>query len=215
MQPGTHFPIIGAKQLAPAFDKSDPPCPVVPAQCWAFAIVLEGTITSVNGLSGEFIQANWGGVPQSLSPGSIGGQMSFAVDPMHKAIIPQVVGSIFPSLTKMYEPDDTTPPKSAITVTPVQSSGLGGPRGAVGGVGVSRPNQVTITATDQGGSGVQNIWYRFYAQGAVPAFSVAQGATVSFTLPGGSFRVEFYATDNAGNDEALHSVVVGVQLAKP
>ena len=162
----------------------------------------------------EIIQGVWAGVPQSVSEGSSGGQTTFVVDALHKTITPQATGTIFPPLTKMYEPEDTTPPKSVITATPVKPSGLGGPRGAVGGVGVGGPNQVTITATDQG-SGVQNIWYRFYAQGAVPSFNVAQGATVSFTSAGGSFRVEFYATDNAGNDEALHSVVVGVPVAKP
>lgn len=214
MQGGTHFPIIGAKQLAPAFSADNPSCATAPPQCWAFATVFAGTIAGTVGNS-EIIEGTWAGVPQSTSEGSSGGQATFVVNALHKMITPQATGTIFPSLTKMYEPEDTTPPKSAITVTPVKSSRLGGPRGAVGGVGVSGPNQVTITATDQGGSGVQNIWYLFYAQEAVPAFSVAQGATVSFTLPGGSFRVEFYATDNAGNDEALHSVVVGVPLAKP
>ncbi len=213
MQGGTHFPIIGAKQLAPAFSAGNPSCATMPPQCWAFATVFAGTLAGTVGNS-EIIEGTWAGVPQSVSEGSSGGRATFVVDALHKMITPQTPGTIFPPLTKMYEPEDTTPPKSAIAVTPVQPSGARGPRGAVGGVGVSGPNQVTITATDQG-SGVQNIWYRFYAQGAVPSFNVAQGATVSFTLPGGSFRVEFYATDNAGNDEALHSVVVGVPVAKP
>lgn len=213
MQGGTHSPIIGSEQLAPAFSAGNPACASTPTQCWAFATVFEGTITGTVGDS-EIIQGAWAGVPQSVSEGSTGGRATFVVDSLHKMITPQVTGTIFPPLTKMYEPEDTTPPKSVITVTPVKPSGVGGPRGAVGGNVVQNANQVTITATDQG-SGVQNIWYRFYAQGAVPSFTVAQGATVSFALPGGSFRVEFYATDNAGNDEALHSVVVGAPVAKP
>lgn len=213
MQGGTHSPIIGSEQLAPAFSAGNPACASTPHQCWAFATVFEGTITGTVGDS-EIIQGTWAGVPQSTSEGSSGGRATFVVDALHKMITPQATGTIFPALTKMYEPEDTTPPKSVITVTPAQPSSARGPRGAVGGVGVGGPNQVTITATDQG-SGVQNIWYRFYAQGAVPSFIVAQGATVNFKLAGGSFRVEFYATDNAGNDEALHSVVVGVPVAKP
>ena len=151
MQGGTHSPIIGAEQLAPAFSAGDPPCSNVIRQCWAFATVFTGTVTGTTD-GGETIQGVWAGVPQSVSAGSSGGRANFIVNPQHKMIIPQVQGTIFPVLTKMYEPDDTTPPKSAITATPVKSSGLGGPRGAVGGVGVSGPNQVTITATDQGGS---------------------------------------------------------------
>jgi hypothetical protein len=214
MEPGNHFPMIGVEQLAPAFSAGDPPCSSVTRQCWAFATVFTGSIAgTVDG--GEKIQGTWAGVPQSLSPGSSGGSITFVVDHMHKTLAPEIGGTIFPLLTKMYEPEDTTPPKSAITTTSAQAPGAHGPGGAVGGIGDKSAEQVTITATDQRGSGVQNIWYRFYAQGAVPAFSVAQGATVSFTLPAGSFRVEFYATDNAGNDEALHSVVVGVPVAKP
>lgn len=212
MQGGTHSPIIGSEQLAPAFAANDPPCGTVPPQCWAFATVFTGTLMGTAD-GGATIQGTWAGVPQSASSGSSGGHMTFIVDSRHKAIFPETAGSIFPALSKMYEPEDATPPKSVITVAPVKPSGLGGPRGAVGGIAASA-KQVTITATDQG-SGVQNIWYRFYAHGDAPpaSYTFAPGATVSFTTAGGSYRVEFYATDNAGNDETLHSVVVGVPVA--
>jgi hypothetical protein len=217
MQPGTHFPIIGAKQLAPEFSKNDPPCASVPAQCWAFATVFEGTVSPGAGQS-EIIEGSWAGVPQSLSAGSSGGRVTFVVDTMHKLITPQALGTIFPPLTKMYEPDDTTPPKSVAAVAlanpPLQRSPVGRPiGGAVTEIGA--PKQVTITATDQG-SGVQNIWYRFYANNAAPpaTYTFVPGALATFTLPGGEFRVDFYATDNAGNDEKPQSETIGVPVKK-
>ena len=218
MQPGNHFPIIGAQQLAPAFSKNDPPCASAPAQCWAFATVLEGTVVPGAGQS-ELIEGTWAGVPQSLSAGSSGGRVTFVVDILHKMITPQALGTIFPPLTKMYEPGDITPPKSVAAVglanPPLQRSPVGRPvGGAVSETGA--PKQITITTTDQG-SGVQNIWYRYYANNTAPpaSYTFVPGALASFTLPGGAFRVDFYATDNAGNDEKPQSVSVGVLTNKP
>jgi hypothetical protein len=221
MQPGNHFPIIGAKQFAPAFSKGDPPCASVPAQCWSFATVFEGTITPGAGQS-ELIQGTWAGVPQSLSAGSIGDRVTFTVDPMHKMIQPQSMGTIFPPLTKMYEPEDTTPPKSTINAVsvpvPAQPSGARGPAGAVGGILAKTARQITINAMDQG-SGVEGIWYRFYVQGTgqPPAYTFVAGPTVSFTITGttGSYAVDFYATDNAGNDETPQHQIVSFQVAHP
>lgn len=208
MQRGTAFPIIGALQFAPAFSAGRPPCDT-PNQCWAFATVFQGTISDLPDGSAT-IAGEWGGVPQSTSQGNTGSKMTFTLDRTRKKIVPSLSPTIFPSrIEKMYEPDDVTPPTSVATVAPAAA-------GAVGGVTATGPKQVTITATDQG-SGVQNIWYRFSANGAAPpaAFTFAPGATTSFTLPRGSFRVDFYATDNAGNDEAVHSTTVGLVTKQP
>jgi hypothetical protein len=136
--------------------------------------------------------------------------MTFTLDSTRKKIVPGAGRTIFPSrIEKMYEPDDVTPPASVATVAPAAAT-------AVGGVTATGPKQVTITATDQG-SGVQNIWYRFSANGAAApaAFTFAPGAAASFMLPRGSFRVDFFATDNAGNDEAVHSIAVGEVTKQP
>ena len=103
MQRGTHFPIIGSKQLKPAFDANDPPC--ASGQCWAFANVFKGTITESP--IQTVIEGDWVGVPQSTSAGSSGGHMKFFVF-NHKIIVP-AAASIFPvTIEKMYEPPDTT-----------------------------------------------------------------------------------------------------------
>ena len=111
MQRGTHFPIIGGKQLKPAFDANDPPCPS--GQCWAFANVFKGTITESP--IQTVIEGDWVGVPQSTSAGSSGGHMKFFVF-NHKIIIP-AMASIFPvTIEKMYEPPDTTASQGTLTI---------------------------------------------------------------------------------------------------
>jgi hypothetical protein len=108
MQPGTHFPIIGFKQLEPAFNFLDPPCPAS-NQCWAFANVFKGTITESP--TQTLIEGDWAGVPQSTSAGSSGGHVRFFVT-NHKIIAPAPFPptSIFPVIEKMYDynpPDQT------------------------------------------------------------------------------------------------------------
>jgi hypothetical protein len=99
VQRGTDFPIIGSKQLKPAFDANDPPCPS--GECWAFANVFKGTITESP--VQIVIEGDWAGVPQSASAGSSGGHMKFFVF-NHKIIIP-ATPSIFPvTIEKMYDP---------------------------------------------------------------------------------------------------------------
>ena len=218
MQGGTHFPMIGAEQLAPAFAAKDPACGTAPPQCWAFATVFTGTLTGTAD-GGAVIQGTWAGVPQSVSAGSSGGRMTFIVDSRHKAIFPEIAGTIFPALSKLYEPEDTTPPKSTITQTPAKPSGVGRPRGAAGAVVVKSAIQVMIAATDQGGSGVQNLWYRYYSGTTPkPAFTFVAGSTASFTIngsTGSSYAVDFYATDNAGNDEAPQHEIVSFSTKLP
>src|SRR5262249_25551789 len=109
-QRGTNFPIIGEKQLAPAFNAGDPPCPS--QQCWAFATVFKGTITESP--IQTVIEGDWAGLPQSTSAGSSGGHMKFFV--FNHKIIVGATPSIFPvTIEKMYEPEDTTPPLITIT----------------------------------------------------------------------------------------------------
>ena len=102
IQRGTDFPIIGSKQLKPAFDANDPPC--ASGQCWAFATVFRGTITESP--TETVIEGDWAGIPQSTSNGSSGGHMKFFVF-KHKIIIP-ATASIFPvTIEKMYDGPET------------------------------------------------------------------------------------------------------------
>jgi len=103
MQRGTNLPIIGSKQLKPAFDANDPPC--ASGQCWAFGNIFKGTITESP--IQTVIEGDWAGVPQSTSAGSSGGHMKFFVF-NHKIIIP-ATPSIFPvTIEKMYDAPDQT-----------------------------------------------------------------------------------------------------------
>src|SRR5262249_20825404 len=178
-----------------AFDADDPPCSSSPRQCWAFANVFKGTITHTP--SETVIEGDWAGVPQSTGAGSSGGHVKFFVT-FNKIIVPATPG-IFPVITeKLYEPEDTTPPASTLTI--------GTPRYPAGGSQpfVTSATRITITATDVG-SGVQNIWDRVFPQGATPppAYTSVVGSSTSFGLtgPDGGYEVDSFATDTAGKDE--------------
>lgn len=167
-----------------------------PYPCWAFANVYTGTITQQQDGS-AIIQGNWAGVPQSTGPGNAGTSQTFTVDAMRKTIQPvSSLRTIFPAtLQKMYEPEDTAPPTSALNTSGPQYLAF-----------VSSATNFTDTATDED-SGVQNLWYRSYPDGTPPpAYTPVIGSTTSFTLAGadGIYDVGLYATDNAGNDEPAH-----------
>ncbi len=204
IQPGNTFAIIGSKQLQPAFDAGDPSCSS--NQCWAFATVFKGTINA----AGDTIEGDWAGVPQSTAKGSSGGHMKFYVY-NHKIIVP-ATSSIFPvTIEKMYEPaGDTTPPQSTLTIgTPQYTGGSQ--------LFVTGATSFTVAATDAD-SGVQDVWYRDYPQGAsAPAYMTVLGSAAIFMLSGsdGAYEVDNYATDNAGNDETSHATVAYLDNTPP
>lgn len=206
MQPGTAFPIIGYNQLQNAPDAS-----CASTQCWIFANVFKGTISN-NSDGSATIQGDWAGVPQSTSQGSTGSAgVTFYVNANHKAITPITTG-IFPNeLAKMYEPEDTTPPESALTIANPQYSS-----DAVHNF-VNSTTEFTASGTDSG-SGMQNLWYRFFPSGsAAPAYTPAVGSSTMFALTGsdGLYELDTYATDNAGNDENPHSESVYLDNTPP
>jgi SdrD B-like domain len=207
IQRGTDFPIIGALALQPAFDAGDPSCSSSPVQCWAFANVFKGTITQT--ANETIVEGDWAGVPQSTSAGSSGGHAKFYVS-YNKIIVPTAAG-IFPvTIEKMYEPEDTTPPSSTLTIGIPQyiSNSL---------LFVSAATPFTVTGTDQD-SGMQNIWYRDFPQGgSAPAYTPVIGSTGVFNLAGtdGWYEADTYATDNAGNDGGSNSAIAYLDSTAP
>jgi hypothetical protein len=179
--------------------------------CWAFGNVFKGTITSqADGTA--IIQGDWVGVPQSASPGNVGSSQTFTLDAKRKMIQPVSSSpTIFPTtLRKLYEPEDTTPPSSTLSVGSPQYAGATQ-------TFVSSATVFRLTATDQD-SGVQNLWYRDFMQGASPPSSTpVVGSTALFTLTGsdGPYEVDSYATDNAGNDESTHALKVYLDNTPP
>jgi len=98
-------------------------------------------------------------------------------------------------LTK-FQGQDTTAPQSTLTIGSPQYAGTNQ-------LFVAAATPFTITATDDA-SGVWNVWYRsFPSGGSAPGYTSADGFSATFNLSGadGSYEVDTYATDNAGNDE--------------
>jgi hypothetical protein len=129
--------------------------------------------------------------------------LAMAVDSDRKVINTNFHGVM---LEKLYEPTDTTAPVSTLTVSTI-TVGPGPGESALVAIGgqTQTAKQVTIHATDQG-TGVQNVWYRYYTTETppLPAYTFVAGPDAAFRLPNPSakYRVDFYATDNAGNDES-------------
>lgn len=206
---GSPSGIIGTCQLAPAFNAGNPACDS-PGQCWAFATVFKGTITHTT--FKDIIDGDWVGVPQSASKGSTGGHMTFyALN--NKSIAPASTGSIFPpSIDKMYDPADNTPPATTLTIGSPQyfSSGATQPF-------VSSATPFSLSASDVD-SGLQNVWYRYYAQGATPgAYTPVVASATTFNLTGsdGGYEADAYSTDNAGNDSSTKSVLAYLDATAP
>jgi len=141
---------------------------------------------------------------------------TMAVDPNRKSINTNFHDVV---LEKLYEPPDTTPPVSTLTTsTTTVTPGRGETALVAVGGQTQTSKQVTIHAKDTG-SGVQNIWYRYYTSETppLPAYTFVAGSDATFTLPNPSvrYRVDFYATDNAGNDEPLRFAFVDIPWKPP
>jgi hypothetical protein len=74
--------------------------------------------------------------------------------------------------------------------------------------------QLSLAATDQGGSGVDSIRYRVNG-GAWQSIPAASG-TATLTMPqSGTVQVDFYATDIAGNAEPMTSLPIRADQTPP
>ena len=209
MQRGNSFPQIGDTALTAQFQAGDPPCNTSPYQCWGFARVFTGTLTEFNGTGGQIV-GQWAGVPQSSYGGSSGGSMTWSVDYTNKNLVP-VASGVFPVLLqKIYEPSDTIAPQSYLSFDGQQYS-------ANGQTFVNGDTLVRVNGTDLD-SGVQNIWYRTFAQGATaPSYSPVLASSIGLFLSGndGNYELDSYATDNAGNDETAHSNILYLDDTAP
>jgi hypothetical protein len=84
---------------------------------------------------------------------------------------------------------DTVAPNSSVSLSP----------GAPASGWYNVPVQITISATDSGGSGVQDSYYRLNGSGS---FQRGSSATVPDS---GSYSLEFYSRDVAGNSESVQT----------
>jgi hypothetical protein len=113
-------------------------------------------------------------------------------------------------LTK-FQGQDTTAPVSTLTIGTPQFSGTSQ-------LFVTSATPFTLTATDDA-SGVWNVWYRVFPSGtSAPSYTSVDGFQANFNLSGsdGSYEVDSYATDNAGNDESpAHSQTVYLDDTAP
>ena len=211
-QQATSYDLIGTPQVAAAALLVGSPVCSSSMRCWMFATVFKGAITD-NADGTATIQGDWAGVPQSTSPGSTGGSVKFSVDVYRKAMTPLTMQGIYPDkLEKLYEPEETTPPQSTLTIgTPQYPSGASQPF-------VTSATPFAVTASDAD-SGVQNVWYRFYPSGSAspPSYTSANGSFATFYLSGtdGLYEVDIYATDKAGNDEPAHVRLVYLDNTAP
>jgi hypothetical protein len=110
---------------------------------------------------------------------------------------------------KLYEPVDTTPPTSTLTIGDLQYS-------TSGRTYVTSATSLTLTASDAGG--VQNVWYRIYQTGsAAPDYTSVAGsiATLYVTGADGQYTLDTNATDDSGNDEKPHTTTVYLDDSGP
>jgi hypothetical protein len=197
IQRGTDFPIIGGKQLEPAFAADDPPCTSSSTQCWAFATVFKGTITESP--IQTVIDGDWAGVPQSTSLGSSGGHMQFYV--YNRKIIIPATPSIFPvTIEKMYEPEDTTPPVITI-LEPVMQI-------------YAHSETITLNygVSDGTGSGVQSVTPKMDDRLTLDdgsALTSGRDINLLTQMKVGQHKFYVSAVDNAGN-ESSNSVTFAI-----
>jgi hypothetical protein len=211
-QQATSYDLIGTPQVAAAALLVGSPVCSSSMRCWMFATVFKGTITE-NADGTAIIQGDWAGVPQSTSPGSTGGSVKLSVDVYRKTMTPLTMQGIYPDkLEKLYEPEDTTPPQSTLTIgTPRYPAAASQPF-------VTSATSFAVTASDSD-SGVQNAWYRYFPNGTAspPSYTSVNGSSATFYLsgPDGLYEVDTYATDKAGNDEPAHIHLVYLDNTAP
>jgi len=107
------------------------------------------------------------------------------------------VAQITRNVLTEFQGQDSTPPQSTLTIGAPQYAATAGQ------LFVAASTPLTVTATDDA-SGLWNVWYRFFPSGgSAPGYTSVDGFSTSFNLSGadGSYEIDSYATDNAGNDE--------------
>jgi hypothetical protein len=155
------------------------------------------------------------GVTLPKSGGAVGGDVTNAtltVNSNHKQMTLSFSSSAtFPAVfhfDKLYEPLDKTAPQSILTI--------GSPQFASGGqTFVAAGTPLTLNAPD---SDLQNLWYRIYpANAGAPSYTpvIASTAIFNITGPDGLYRIDSFATDNSGNDEAAHSTLAFLDGTPP
>ncbi|HLQ62346.1 MAG TPA: hypothetical protein VK131_10820, partial [Candidatus Acidoferrales bacterium] len=104
-------------------------------------------------------------------------------------------------------------------VPPQSSLSIGSPRYPPGSSQpfVTSATPFTVSALD-GTSGVGSVSYRFFRQGAAPpAYTTVAGSTTTFHVTGsdGTYEVDFFSTNNVGDDETAHSQLVKLDNTAP
>jgi hypothetical protein len=166
------------------------------------ANVFYGTITE-NFDGSASIHGDYVYLPQSINAGSPGGTITFNLNANRKLFTPSapLTGAFPAEFDKLYEPTDTVPPQSTLVI--------GSPEFSTGGSQpfVTSSTPLNLSATDIG-SGVQTVWYRSFPVGTVnpPPYQAVNANSATFQLAGadGPYEVDTFATDAAGNDEAVH-----------
>ena len=175
--------------------------------------VFHGTI-SYNADGTATITGNAVTVPKGNEGGGDTTSATFTVGADRKSMdLVSTSSSSFPwpvHFDKLYEPSDTTAPSSSISIGSPQSTDSG-----TGRKFVTNSTPLTLSSAD---SDVQNLWYRIYRTGSTPpAYTPVAGSTTTFDVTGadGSYTIDSYATDNSGNDESPHQLVVTLDDTAP
>jgi hypothetical protein len=82
---------------------------------------------------------------------------------------------------------------------------------------ITSASALTLSATDAG-SGVASVSFRVFAQGSPPpAYVTVAGSSTVFTVhgPDGNYEIDTFATDNLGNVEATHVLVLYLDNTPP
>jgi hypothetical protein len=103
--------------------------------------------------------------------------------------------------------------------TPVSTLSVGLPRYPdISPQFVTSATLLSLTATDIAGSGVASVSYRTFPQGSPPPpYTTVAGASTTFNLsgPDGNYEIDTLATDNLGNAETAHVLVLYLDNTPP